>query len=281
MPRDLSEVLHYFLPEPDSEDESRRDADGTDRRGIVVQPAVTETATRPQLRTSTLLPIVAVPIGDHDVLRAAFTWNVAVEIARLGGRAVVVAPGWDDPSPLWPDAGIGPLGAQLLPTTAADLGALYRVAIDTSIAQARGARNGGVILVRVPPAWLRAPAEGAALLRWTLLFSSTHSDDLLETYGLGKLALTAHAAAEVGVAIHGAGSLNQARNAFERLAGVARDHLGRDLLSYGLLVDDLDVYRAIVAQRPIGLAHPQSPAARALADVARLILDDARGRAVA
>jgi MinD-like ATPase involved in chromosome partitioning or flagellar assembly len=45
--------------------------------------------------------------------------------------------------------------------------------------------------------------------------------------------------------------------------------------SYGLLVDALHVYRAIVAQRPIGLAHPQSPAARALRDVAQLLLTDA------
>lgn len=281
MPRDLSEVLHYFLPEADSEDPPRASGEGAEPRGAVVAPATAEGSARPPMRASTVLPVVAVPIGDHDVLRAAFTWNLAVEIARLGGRAIVIAPGWDDPSPLWPDAGIGPLGAQLLPTTAADLGALYRVAIDTAIAQAGSARNGGVILVRVPPTWLRSSAEGAALLRWTLLFSSTHRDDLLEAYGIGKLALNAHASADVGVAIHGARSLTEARNAFERLAEVARHHLDRHLLSYGLLVDDLDVYRAIVAQRPIGLVHPQSPAARALADVARLILDDARGRAVA
>ena len=35
-------------------------------------------------------------------------------------------------------------------------------------------------------------------------------------------------------------------------------------------------HRAIVARRPIGLEHPQSPAARALRDVARLVLEDAR-----
>jgi MinD-like ATPase involved in chromosome partitioning or flagellar assembly len=52
-------------------------------------------------------------------------------------------------------------------------------------------------------------------------------------------------------------------------------------VSYGLLVDDLHVYRAIVARRPIGLEHPQSPAARALRDVARLVLEDARKIALA
>ena len=49
---------------------------------------------------------------------------------------------------------------------------------------------------------------------------------------------------------------------------------GRDLV-----VDDLHVYRAIVSRRPIGIEHPQSRAARALRDVARLVLDDARSLA--
>jgi MinD-like ATPase involved in chromosome partitioning or flagellar assembly len=47
-------------------------------------------------------------------------------------------------------------------------------------------------------------------------------------------------------------------------------------VSYGLLVDDLHIYRASVAHRPIGLEHPQSRAARALRDVAQLLLDDAQ-----
>jgi MinD-like ATPase involved in chromosome partitioning or flagellar assembly len=41
-------------------------------------------------------------------------------------------------------------------------------------------------------------------------------------------------------------------------------------------ISDLHIYRAIVAQRPIGLEHPQSRAARALRDVASLLLADAK-----
>ena len=74
--------------------------------------------------------------------------------------------------------------------------------------------------------------------------------------------------------------IRDAEQAFEKLTRASLRHLGHDLASYGLLVDDLDVYRAIVAQRPIGLSHPQSPAARALRDVAQMVLDGARKRAV-
>jgi hypothetical protein len=228
-----------------------------------------------------VLPIVAVPIGDRDVVRAAFTWNLSIEMARLGARSALVTPGWDESSPLWPEPSDAPFGAELIRTRAPDLGALYRVAIDAAVERADGARDGGAIFVRVPPAWLRAPGEGAAVLRWSLLFTCSHAHELLETYGLGKLILTAVDDADVGVTIHGARSLREAEGAFTRLARVARSRLERDLLSYGLLVDDLDVYRAIVAQRPIGLAHPQSTAARALRDVARMLLDDARKRSVA
>jgi hypothetical protein len=221
------------------------------------------------------------PIGDDDVVRAAFAWNMAVEVARLGGRATLLTPDRDEPSPLWPAAGIGPLGAELLPTTAHDLASLYRHAIDTAVSRADGAADGGLVFVRVPPTWLCKPDAGAALLRWSLLFTSSRDWDLRETYGITKLLVRANPGAQVGVTIHGARSRAEAEAAFARLAGASQKCLARDLMSYGLLVDDLHVYRAIVAQRPIGLAHPQSPAARALRDVAQMLLDDSRKHTVA
>lgn len=278
MPRDLSEVLHYFMPELAPEEGAVQSSPRLPRPGDAFGD---DASALPSAARSGVLPIVAVPIGDSDVVRAAFTWNLTVELARLGARATLVTPGFDDASPLWPEPGVGPLGAELLSTPVRDLGALYRVAIDTAVDRADGAREGGAVLVRVPPTWLRSPSDGAAVLRWTLLFTSSHADDLRETYGIGKLVMSALQDADVGITIHGARSRFEAECAFIRLAEAAQAHQGRELLSYGVLVDDLHVYRAIVAQRPIGLAHPQSTAARALRDVARMLLDDARKRAVA
>jgi len=42
------------------------------------------------------------------------------------------------------------------------------------------------------------------------------------------------------------------------------------------LVEDLDVFRAIVAQQPIGRAHPNSLAARALRETAKLVYERAK-----
>jgi MinD-like ATPase involved in chromosome partitioning or flagellar assembly len=79
------------------------------------------------------------------------------------------------------------------------------------------------------------------------------------------------------VTVHGPRSVAEARDAFDQLDHAARRHLGRTLSSYGLLIDDLHVYRAIVSRRPVGLTSPRAGATRALQEVASLLLSDARG----
>lgn len=226
-----------------------------------------------------MLPILSIPIGDRDVVRAAFAWNLNVEIARMGANATLVAPHDPKIEPLWPEPGRGPLGSEVLLTDAQDLASLGRAALDVSIAKAADSRDGGVVLVAVPPEWLRQSSE--RLLRWMLLLSTSDSRDLAASYALAKRLWSSNARTQVGLTIHGVRRVREARHAFERVAGVAQRHLGRQPRSYGLLVDDLHVYRAIVSRRPIGLEHPQSPAARALRDVAQLIITDARKAAIA
>lgn len=263
MPRDLGDVLHYFMPELErtSAEEPHRSAPRRERR-----PAA--------------LAIVAVPLGERDVVRAAFAWNLVVEAARLGARAALVAPSIAWGAPLWPRPGVGPLGAELILHPARDLGALHRAALDIAVSRAADADDGGVVLVRVPPTWLKEAAAARNLLRWVLLFTSSDSRDLQETYGIAKLLSRSSAEGTLGVTVHGARLRAEAESAFTRLSNTAKRHLGRSLTSYGLLTEDVHVYRAIVAQEPIGLAHPQAPAAKALRDVARMIVDDARKTAV-
>ena len=172
------------------------------------------------------------------------------------------------------------MGAEVIHSVARDIGELHRRALDVSVARAPEAEEGGVVFVRVPPTWIANAPERSGLLRWNLLFTSDDSRDLLEAYGTAKLLMGAHPAARVGVIVHGAQRIAEAESAFARLARSTERHLGRTLESYGLLVDDLHVYRAIVAQRPIGLAHPQSAAARSLRDVAEMVLADAQELAV-
>ncbi len=260
MPRDLGDVLHYFF----HEDEATRREVAKPGPGATAPPR---------------LPVIATPLADRDVVRAALLWNLAVEIARQGASARVVAPADGETSALWPEPGRGPLGAELVLTFADDLAALARSAFEVAVSAGANARDGGLVLVRIPPAWLARAADAAALFDWTLLFASPQPRELLDTYAVAKRLVEACPRARLGVTIHGPRSVGEAREAFDRLARSARRHLDRELESYGLLVDDVHVYRAIVNRRPVGLSHPHAAATRALQDVARWLLLDANGSA--
>jgi len=259
MPRDLADVLHHLIPDVEAVDSSAPAAPSP-RRG---QPAPVPDA------------VLAVPIAGRDVVRAAFSWNLAFEIRRAGARATVVAPAADEHSGLWPDPDGRPGGTEIVWAAARDLPELERVAFEVAREPGPRQRGPGIVLVRVPPLWLRAPSGAARLLRWTLLLTSSEPRDLLESYGIAKLLRAGSGDARIGVSVHGARRKGEAAAAFNRLADVSRRRLDLSLTSYGQLVDDIQVYRAIVAQRPIGLIHPQSPAARSLSDVAELLLADA------
>jgi len=261
VPRDLSDVLHYFMPELSGPEEASAESAST-----------SPVSTRPQA----VLPILALPISDQDVVRTAFAWNLGVEISRLGGRSSIVTPPADHGSPLWPEVADSSVGTEILYADRNDLQSLHRKAADVAVAGATETEEGGVILVRVPPLWLRSPLQSNTLLRWVLLLTSPDPREMVETFGLARLLHTVREDTEVGVTFHGVKEVAAAEAAFEHLDRVARQRAGLALSSYGALLDDLEVYRAIVAHRAVGLARPQSPAALALRDVATMLLSRAK-----
>ena len=120
MPRDLADVLHYFLPDAD-------DAQATSApKRVATAPTDSPLPPIRQSAEPSSLPILGLPIGDRDVVRAALAWNLAIETARLGGSTVMIAPASNEGSPLWPEPGIGPLGTELVLCPATDLEGLYR-----------------------------------------------------------------------------------------------------------------------------------------------------------
>jgi hypothetical protein len=252
-------VLHYFIPEE-------------------------EAAPPPEpvrVPGASPLAIVAIPVGESDVVRAAFVWNLTVEMARLGAAATLVAPRDEANESLWPQAGRGPMGTEFVPTQVRDLSTLASTALEVATSRGAECRSGGMVLVQVPPSWLARAVGGDPLLRFTLLFSAPEPRELEETRALARRLFLEAPGAQVGVTIHGVSSIDEARQAFDALVSSLEPELRPGLVSYGLLLDDLDVYRAIVNRRPVGVIRPQSRAARALADVAQLLLTDAAVPAVA
>lgn len=283
MPRDLSDVLHYFLPELDGASESRREADRELRGRLATPfansppPARRTLAGRPG--TSRLpLSVLGVPIGERDVVHAAFTWNLAIETARHGGASVILAPDSDRDTPLWPAEGPGAFGSEVVYCPAVNLIELRRAAAGLAQERSKTARRGGIVFTRIPPAWLADAGESMDPIRWLLLFTSPRRQETAATFERVKQLVDKQPGLDIGVTLHGVRCIADARAAFDELARSCETRLATPLVSYGLLVDDLDVYRAIAAGRPIGLAHPQAPASRALRDVARLLYEDARSR---
>ena len=260
MARELSDVLHYMLPDA-----------GTERA-----PSHEGTAVHRAPETGALCPL-AVPVGERDVVRVAFVWNLTVEIARAARNALLLVP--DDPAleplreslpaPASLEEGVGP---EFAFSGAQDLGALARDARD--LGHGRPERGPTLAPTLVPLRWIRPDPDGAQLLRRPLLFATPDASDLQSTQTVLERIFEAAPDAEPGVTIHGVTTIEEAERTFERLALRCETGLGRPLRSYGLLLDDLQVYRAVVDRRSVASSQPHSLAARALADVARLLLAD-------
>ncbi|HSJ97957.1 MAG TPA: hypothetical protein VLC53_12830 [Myxococcota bacterium] len=244
MARELGDVAHYLLP----------DAAPGPRAGA---------------------HLVCVPVAPRDVARQALLWNLAVEVARQGTPVALVAPAPAGCAP-WPGPGRGPLGVEVVESGSAQLAALADAARDAAERACARSAETALVLVAVPLAALRKGADAGPLLQRVLLLARPDERELVETWAALDAIAEQSPGAEIGACVFGVRSLADARRTFEGLAALAELELERTLTSYGVLIDDVHLSRSIVTQRPIVLAQPGSPAARALADVAAMLLADAR-----
>lgn len=272
MPRDLADVLHYFMPELTGEDPVSAPA----------IPALNSAGEATNERNSrvdelaTALPIIAVPIAEQQIVCASLVSGMADHIAALGGDATILTPNTPNARVLFLRSSVESDGARVQTTRAESLSALYSAAVELSETRGGDSEAGGVVVVRVPPSWLRGAEDASDLLDWMLLFSATDARSLADTYALAAWALGENAKAEIGVTIYGAEGRREAESAFGALARSVEQRLGLSVASYGLLVEDLDVYRAIVTGRALGRSNPQSLAADGLREAAKLVFERAR-----
>lgn len=247
MPRELGDVLHYLVP---------------------------EAAPRPEAGSAP--PLVYVPLLPRDVVRGALAWNLAVEAARQGAAACLMAPPAASCAS-WPAPGCGPLGLEVEEIAASDFGTFARAAEAAARRTASRATGSALALAAVPVVWLRDISTRDPVEPWVLVLARPDERDLRETWAALEAVASRAPGARLGACVFGVRTLADARHTFESLAALAELELERPLVSYGALIDDVHLSRSIVTRRPIPLAQPASSAARALADVASMLIADATG----
>jgi hypothetical protein len=296
VPRDLADVLHYFMPELTAE-EDRPEAFASSPQQAGYTSTPTSTPTSPptpsahrsqsqarELQTSAL-PLAALPISDHEIVRASLISSLAVEIAALGGDVTILTPATPNAvnlfptdlfsDRLFPDQISETTRTRVRMTQAEDLASLHRDAVELAEACQADKNQAGVVLVRIPPLWLRGADHASELLEWMLLFTSPDQRNLENTYALAAMVLKENPTAEIGITVHGAKDRRDAEMAFGRLARNVEQQLGSNLASYGLLVEDLDIYRALVGGTTVGRAYPGSLSAQTLRAAAKLVFERA------
>jgi hypothetical protein len=265
LPRDLADVLHYFMPElarPDEETSAPPEPN--------VHPPKAEAP------ADDLLPLATVPVADSDLVRAGLVASLADEVTGLGGRSIILTPDTPNARAMFAGGGGNSETTRIEVLDAHSIHELAAAAVDRASALKEDEAIDGVVIARVPPAWLEGDEVPGELFDWLLLFTSTHERNLVDAYSLAARVLRENPEAEIGVTVHGAAARREGEAAFGLLARSVEQHLGRSVANYGLLLEDLDIYRSLAAGQAIGRAHPDSPANVSLREAAKLVFERAR-----
>lgn len=201
--------------------------------------------------------VVALPLEPDETLRAGFVAELAARLAE-GGAGVAVC---------------GPRELlALLPSPAPGV-TVEPEPVGTGRSGLRGEPGPGA------PGWrlelVRADREPPpSSPAWSLLFATPDPEDLaLARRRVGAI-LRRAPGARVGVTLHGVRDLAEAEPTFLRLAAAVEADGAERLLSYGAILDELEVLRALVAGRGARGLAPGSRARRSFEGVAALLTED-------
>ena len=242
MPRQLGDVLHYLIPE--------------------AAPPSTQAASKRN-------PLVIIPIEADDPVRSAISWNLAFELARTGKPWQLIIPDVGASHSHWP---LGRSQPPSVPNQKIDAHTWEE--LEQHCAANPSATGGASNLAALPPDWIRAANARFQEDDLLLLFATPDTRNLMEQFALAKSAATQAHRPQLGLCIYAAKSRHEAELAFHRFHSATQKHLEISTQSYGMLFEEVQIYRAIVEQQPVGLSHPHSLASKALRNVAALIASD-------
>lgn len=251
--------------------------------------------------------VMAVTSGKGGVGKTNLVCNLAVEMARMGRRVLVV------------DADLGLANVDIVlglspQATLAEVLRGERTVADTIVAGPAGVRvlpaaSGVAEIVHLSPEdRLRLLTEfdaledefdvvlldtGAGISENVLFFSSAAQEILVvavpeptsiaDAYALMKVLGARHAARRFRLVVNMVRGAEEGRDVYARLSDVASRFLDVSIDYLGHVFADEALRRAVAQRRPLCATYPESPAARAISALARRILmsrhaDSAVGR---
>jgi flagellar biosynthesis protein FlhG len=241
----------------------------------------------PRVPVSRGATVIAVASGKGGVGKTSVVVNVALSLARMQRRVVVVDGDFslgnvDVHLGLTPEyhAGHlldgertldevlieGPDGIHVLPAASglrelATLNHEQHLELATTLARLR--RTYEFILIDTATGISDTVIDTLVMAHRVLLVTSTDPSAIVDAYATAKVLAPAAPRSDVGVVLNNVPHADEAALAFEQLDAAARRFLQQPLRSYGYIPRDPAVQAAIAAQRAVVEFDPHSDASRA------------------
>jgi len=277
--RGLSDVSNLFLSEDEGE--------GRESREQVGESDVGHAGGADDVR------VLGVACAAEGIQKSFLTINLALELAKLDRRVVII-----DADPSAPSVGFlmgvpagrvfdrlehsdgsvggrcleGPLGVRVVlmgddPTRIATL------ASEGLIREARGvAEDVAVVIINAPPVHRGAACGSWRLCTHLLVLTPPEIPGMMDAYLLLKAAALSRHDLAIGTVVTGAGTAVEGRAIYEKMASVAKRHLGLSLINYGFVFDDVRVYESVWRQEPVALSYTESTSARCIKEIAEALV---------
>jgi flagellar biosynthesis protein FlhG len=240
------------------------------------------------------LPLLVVASGKGGVGKTFLAVNLAFALRAMGYRPLLVDMDWglanvDVALGLSPTLHIGHVlegecslddaviehdGVAILPNGCGQselttVDTAKRMALMDQLGAARSDRD--ILVFDTHPGIGKMTVDVARSAQATLIVSTPEPTALTDTYALFKVLGEGDMRGPTGVVINQAGSVGQAQQAARLLDSVAQRFLGHSITSWGYVLQDTAVRRAVQQQRAMITASPRAEAARLVRQIARTL----------
>lgn len=106
-----------------------------------------------------------------------------------------------------------------------------------------------------------------------VLVTTAEPPAIVDAYALTKTIVKVDKATKIRIVINRADGYAESEEIYEKFKNVAKNYLGIDVKKLGYITDDINVSKAVKAQKPFTIQFPTSIASRNLSDITKAFLN--------